>query len=273
MEHLLSIALAAYIVATIHSILAFIYKRRATEYIAYLATILGFTVHTISLINDWIRDGRYPLLYLDETFSFLGWTILVVYGLVTYRYNIQALSIFTLPMVTLLTVLANITRSPATMTSNTVIDGAASWIFPVHTTLLLFAYASFFVAFVASLMYLWQERALKMKTFSGVFHRFPSLVTIDDIGSASTGIGFTLLTLGMVTGMLWSSWRFGYLWHNSPKEFFALVTWLLYLTLVHYRYTSKWRGRKAAWLGVVGFALVLCTFLGTRLLGGFHVFG
>ena len=74
-----------------------------------------------------------------------------------------------------------------------------------------------------------------------------------------------------MTGIIWSSQRSGRMWHNDPKEIFALLTWVLYLTMIHYR--AQWRGRRAAWVGVVGFALVLFTFLGTRMLGGYHVFG
>jgi ABC-type transport system involved in cytochrome c biogenesis permease subunit len=73
--------------------------------------------------------------------------------------------------------------------------------------------------------------------------------------------------------MIWSSSRSGRVWHNDPKEIFALLTWLLYFVLAVYRSTANWRGRRAAWLGVAGFALVLCTFFGARLLGGYHVFG
>ncbi|MDQ3584783.1 MAG: cytochrome c biogenesis protein, partial [Acidobacteriota bacterium] len=98
-----------------------------------------------------------------------------------------------------------------------------------------------------------------------------SLSTVDDIGSTAAGIGFTLLSLGIITGVIWSSTRSGRLWHNDPKEVFAVLTWLLYLTMIHYR--AQWRGRKAAWAGVAGFALVVFTFLGTRLMGGYHVFG
>ena len=49
--------------------------------------------------------------------------------------------------------------------------------------------------------------------------------------------------------------------------------WLVYFVLIVYRLTANWRGSRAAWLGVVGFALVLCTLFGARLLGGYHVFG
>ena len=94
---------------------------------------------------------------------------------------------------------------------------------------------------------------------------------MDDIGQTAAGIGFALLSLGIVTGVVWSSARTGTVWHNDPKEIFAVLTWLLYLTMIHYR--AQWRGRRAAWAGVAGFCLVLCTFLGAVLLGGYHVFG
>jgi ABC-type uncharacterized transport system permease subunit len=122
-------------------------------------------------------------------------------------------------------------------------------------------------------MYLLQERELKLKTFGAIFHRLPPLTTVNDIATAATTIGLTLLSLGIVTGMIWSSERDGKLWHNDPKEIFAALTWLLYLLLIIYRASARWRGRRAAWLGVAGFALVLCTFLGARLLGGYHDFG
>jgi ABC-type transport system involved in cytochrome c biogenesis permease subunit len=114
---------------------------------------------------------------------------------------------------------------------------------------------------------------LKLKTFGAIFHRLPSLTTINDIATTTAGIGLTLLTLGILSGMLWSSSRDGRLWHNDPKEIFAVLTWLLYLLLILYRATAGWRGRRAAWLGVAGFALVLCTFFGTRLIGSYHNFG
>jgi ABC-type transport system involved in cytochrome c biogenesis permease subunit len=120
-------------------------------------------------------------------------------------------------------------------------------------------------------MYLWQERELKLKTFSSFFHRLPSLSTVDDIGQTAAGIGFTLLSLGIITGVVMTSMQSGRVWHGDPKELFALITWVLYLTMIHYR--AQWRGRRAAWVGVVGFALVLFTFLGTRMMGGYHVFG
>jgi len=53
----------------------------------------------------------------------------------------------------------------------------------------------------------------------------------------------------------------------------ALITWLVYLFIMHYRLTAGWRGRRVAWLAIAGFVIVLVTWVGARYLPGYHVFG
>src|SRR5256714_2279621 len=272
MKPLLLTVLAAYVVAAIHAILAFVNKRRTLERITLGSLAFGFVLHTVSLITDWTGEGRYPLFGLRETLSFLAWTLVATYGLVIIRYRTQALGSFTLPLVAVLTFIASVTRDTSAATG-TVTDVNAAFLFPIHTTLLVFAYAAFFVVFIASVMYLLQERELKLKTFSAFFHRLPSLTTVNEIATLAAGVGLTLISLGILTGMLLSSERDGRIWQNDPKEILAAITWLLYVILILYRASARWRGRRAAWLGVIGFALVLCTFLGARLMGSYHVFG
>lgn len=273
MKPLLLAVLAAYFVAAIHSILAFVNKRRALQRVCDLSVALGFVLHTAALIIDWAVDRRYPLLSLRETLSFLAWTVVAAYGVVLYRYGAQAVGVVALPLVSLLIFVAIFIRTGPTIAVEQISGASARWLFPMHTTLLSFAYAAFFVVFVSSVMYLLQERELKLKTFSAIFHRLPSLTTVNDIATTAATIGLTLLTLGIATGMLWSSSRDGRLWHNDPKEVFAALTWLLYVALIVYRSTARWRGRRAAWLGVAGFILVVCTFLGPRLMSSYHAFG
>ncbi|HZM99428.1 MAG TPA: cytochrome c biogenesis protein CcsA [Pyrinomonadaceae bacterium] len=270
MRSLLLAVLAAYLIAAIHSILAFVNKRRSLQRVAEWSTVVGFILHTIALIADWVIDGHYPVFSLRETLSFLAWALVALYSVVLYRYRTQAVGAFTMPLISVLTFIALVlgadtTGAPASF--------SATWLFPIHTTLLIFAYAAFFIVFMASVMYLLQERELKLKTFSAIFHRLPSLTTVNELATYAAAFGLTLLTLGIATGMIWSRARSGQLWHNDPKEIFAVLTWLLYFFLIIYRSSANWRGRRAAWLGVVGFVLVLCTFFGAPLLGGYHVFG
>ena len=70
MKPLLLAVLAAYVVAAIHYVLAFVNKRRAVERTAFLSLAVGFALHTASLITDWTQEGHYPLFGLRETLSF-----------------------------------------------------------------------------------------------------------------------------------------------------------------------------------------------------------
>ncbi len=162
MRSLLLAVLAAYVVAAIHAVLAFINKRRALQRVSELAMLIGFVLHTAAIVADWVIYGHYPLFYFRETVSFLAWTLVASYALVLYRYRARALGTFTLPLVSVLIFIAIITRlEPGGSAEASTLS--ATWLFPVHTTLLLFAYAAFFVVFVASIMYLLQERELKLK--------------------------------------------------------------------------------------------------------------
>jgi len=270
MRSLLLAVLAAYLIAAIHSILAFVNKRRSLQRVAEWSMAVGFVLHTGVLIDDWAVDGHYPLFGLRETLSFLAWALVGGYAIVLYRYRAQAVGAFAMPLICILTFIALLTTQDPRATAAAF---STTWLFPIHTTLLVFAYAAFFIVFMASVMYLLQERELKLKTFSGFFHRLPALSTVNEIATHAAAIGLTLLTLGLVAGMFWSWSLHGKMWRNDPKEIFALLTWLLYFVLAMYRSTANWRGRRAAWLGVVGFVLVLGTFLVAPLFGSYHVFG
>jgi ABC-type transport system involved in cytochrome c biogenesis permease subunit len=270
MRSLLLAVLAAYLIAAIHSILAFVNKRRSLQRVAEWSMAVGFIIHTAVLIDDWAVDGHYPLFGQRETLSFLAWAVTGGYALVLYYYRAQALGAFAMPLVCILTSTALlVNRDP----SATAAAFSKTLLFPIHTTLLVFAYAAFFIVFMASVMFLIQERELKVKTFSGFFYRLPSLSTMNEIATHAAAIGLTLLTLGLVAGVLWNWSENEKIWRNDPKEIFALLTWAVYFVLAMYRSTAGWRGRRAAWLGVLGFVLVLFTFLAAPLFGSYHVFG
>ena len=151
------------------------------------------------MIADWVIDGHYPLFSLRETLSFLAWALVaLVFG--------RALSISrtgSRRFYNAADLCADLYRAIiGSDTSNTPESFSATWLFPIHTTLLIFAYAAFFIVFMASVMYLLQERELKLKTFSAIFHRLPSLSTVNELATYAGTFGLTLLTLGIVTGMI-----------------------------------------------------------------------
>src|SRR6186997_2067325 len=106
MRSLLLAALAAYIIAAIHYILAFVNKRVSVQRVAEWSTGVAFLLHTGALITDWIIDGHYPLFSLRETLSFLAWALVALYCVVLYRYRTQAVGAFTMPLISVLTLVA-----------------------------------------------------------------------------------------------------------------------------------------------------------------------
>jgi ABC-type transport system involved in cytochrome c biogenesis permease subunit len=83
--------------------------------------------------------------------------------------------------------------------------------------------------------------------------------------------GFTLLTIGLITGFIYAQQVWGRFWSWDVKEIWSGITWLIYAALLHERLVAGWRGRRAAIMAIIGFAAVVFTFLGVNLfLEGHH---
>ena len=101
----------------------------------------------------------------------------------------------------------------------------------------------------------------------------PSRSTLDNLIYKTVAIAFPLLTLMIITGAYWANRTWGSYWSWDPKEDWALITWLTYAGYLHMRLTRGWRGRRAAIMSIIGFAVVLFTFFGvTYLLPGLHAY-
>jgi ABC-type transport system involved in cytochrome c biogenesis permease subunit len=120
--------------------------------------------------------------------------------------------------------------------------------------------ALFTIAFIAGLIYLFQEKQIKSKHPRAFLMKLPSLTSLDHINHLCLVVGFPLLTLGLALGLLYAKEIWGTFWRWEPKETWSAVTWFLYAVLIHGRLSTGWRGRKAALWAVVGFGVVLFTF-------------
>ncbi len=143
----------------------------------------------------------------------------------------------------------------------------------LHMGCSLLSYVAFLVAFIAGALFLIQERQLKQKQMGLLFHRLPALWTLDRINVVALGMGFGLLTAGLVFGCIMAQRLLGQWWNWDPKELLTLALWGLYFALWWLRLRAAWRGRKVALLSVLGFALVLFTLLGvSRWLPTWHAY-
>jgi len=89
---------------------------------------------------------------------------------------------------------------------------------------------------------------------------------LDRFNERAMGLGYLLLTAGIILGAVWANEAWGSYWSWDPKETWSLITWMVYTAAIHLRRTHGWKGRRMAWFSVAGFAFVLFTYFGVNYL-------
>jgi cytochrome c-type biogenesis protein CcsB len=99
-------------------------------------------------------------------------------------------------------------------------------------------------------------------------------IALDNLSYRILGIGFPLLTIGILSGAVWANEAWGSYWSWDPKETWALLTWLVFAIYLHTRLTKGWEGKKPALIASLGFITVWVCYLGVNLIGeGLHSYG
>lgn len=97
---------------------------------------------------------------------------------------------------------------------------------------------------------------------------------LDNLSYRIVGLGFPLLTIGILSGAVWANQTWGSYWSWDPKETWALITWFIFAIYLHTRLSKGWSGFKSALLASFGFVIIWICYLGVNLLGtGLHTYG
>ena len=121
--------------------------------------------------------------------------------------------------------------------------------------------AFFATAFTAGILYIFEEKRIKNKKLGGFLMKLPSITSLDRIGSFCLLIGFPLITIGLAIGVFSANQIWGPDWNWDYKLTWSLVTWVVYAVLINGRLSFGWRGRKSAIGAILGFSIVLFTFI------------
>ncbi len=147
---------------------------------------LALVLHGVALIEVLALNGRSSIVTIHQSESLLAWLLMALFLITYLRYRTTSPGLFVIPVVFLLTLSAALAQTPPRFTSPLARNG---WII-AHVALIFTGYSALFLSFVASVLYLWQERLLKSKRFSGVLSKLPSLQMIDDMGYRTLLLGF-----------------------------------------------------------------------------------
>ena len=262
---ILRVAAAIYAGATAAYILYFArprHRQLATVGAAILA--LAFVVHMAAIGVGCAEFGG------AEFFSLRGGVVLLValaagaYLLVQRFYHLPTLGAFLTPLFLALLLPAlfgtpgHPELPPETLRRPTV---------TLHIMSAVLGDALFAIAFVVAVMYLLQEREVKGKHFGALFSRLPSLDALDQLTQRLVRAGFVVYTVALIAGTITANAVWKSAWSWDPQQVISLVIWALYGALVQLRH-SGWHGRRYAVVTLVGFVLVLSSFVSIRLVPG-----
>lgn len=237
-----------------------------TQKISFYLVSAAVMVHFFSVVATGIITRGLPIHNLVQSLSMAALALGSMFLYFQYRFNLKILGVFASTLLSLLMV-AVLVIPDTPVAPDKILKGV--W-FYAHIILVFTGNAALGLACGAGMLYLLQEKGIKSKTPGFFFKRLPSLDFLDNVSYACITTGFVLLTFGLITGFIYAKIIWGKFWSWDFKELFSIITWLVYAALLHFRFYSGWRGRRSAIMTIVGFVVIVFTFLGVNLLLGGH---
>ena len=254
---LFTIAFVLYVLALVVYSAALFARRDRWAGAGFVLAVIGFCGHTAALILRTVSSGHAPFTNMYESLSFLSWAIVLALIIFGRSSLMPRLGPFLMLIVVGLVALASTPLMPKDATP--LVPALQSYWLWLHVSVTLLGEAFFAVAFVASLLYL-AAGSEEKKT------------RLDALAYRAVAVGFPLFTLGgLVFGMVWAYRAWGSYWSWDPKEVWSLITWFVFALYLHTRIVMGWKGKRSAWIAIIGFLAALFTYFGVNyLLAGLH---
>ncbi len=268
------IAVIGYLLAFFFLLFSFVFKRSSLGRAGTVGFAVGFVAQTLGLILRSISLKTLPVTNTYESLVFYGWVFALGYLVMAgmSRRSPRPIRVVGTLIALFSTAAIALASSPLySPTLQPLVPALRSHWLILHVSFTFIGEGFFAVSFASSLLFLILERrGRKRRNISTV--RTSALERLDALSYKAVAIGFPFFTLGgLFFGAIWAKHAWGRYWGWDPKETFMLVTWLVYVLYLHARLRRGWRGRRAAWIAVVGFLLALFTFAGVNyLVRGLH---
>ena len=235
--------------------------------LAGAAAVLAVTAHFVALARYTSVWGELPLVGLAPSLSSLA--LIVGLGLVATLALGEAARVGIL-LVPLIVVMEAVALFLGVEPAMGVQDFRGAW-FALHVTLAFAGYGGFFLAAAAGLLYLLQFKELKTKRLGKLFRFIPPLATLDRLVRIGLVAGFVCLSLALALGWAWTvRFQNSLLGDDPTKVLWAVFTWLVFVAALVVRSGGGARERQSAWVTVVGFCLIVASYVVVRatMVGG-----
>jgi ABC-type uncharacterized transport system permease subunit len=254
----LYLSLALYAIGTLLALGTLFSHERRPQLIALGFMIAGFVSQTVWIGGICVRSGHPPLTNLPEASAFTAWTVLAVELVLFIRYRVHAASFFVYPLVLMLSTVAAVVREPFAQMK----PALRSKVFTTHVFLSTVGVAALFVGLAFVVLAFMQDRALKRKERGPLWEWIPSLDLCKKVSYGAIAAGFSIYTLGLLAGILWSYRTTAELLDLRVKQISALVAWVLFAMLLQSFISGAYRGRRTMVISICAFVATLVAILG-----------
>jgi ABC-type uncharacterized transport system permease subunit len=220
--------------------------------------IAGWLSHTFWIGTICVRTGHPPLTNLPEAASFIAWTVFLAEMVLFFRYRVHAASFFVYPLVLMLLTVSAVVHEPFAQMDPALRSG----LFTTHVLLSTVGVAALLVGLAFTTLAYVQDRSLKSKQRGALWEWIPSLNVCRTLSYRIVAIGFSIYTLGILAGILWSYRTTAELIDLRVKQIGAIVAWVLFAMLLQLFISGAYRARRTVVISACAFVATVIAILG-----------
>jgi cytochrome c-type biogenesis protein CcsB len=260
-----------------------------------------------NLGSRWLENGYFPLSNLYESLLFFTWGITAITVIIERNISISLIGAVTSPLSLFVIGFATLSLPEGIQKAAPLVPALKSNWLMMHVSIMMLSYSTLITGSLLSILFLVltlgknvslqgsslggtnlqqvDTRNMSMAVLEGTIPNetklgssdslsLSLLETLDNLSYRIIGLGFPLLTTGIIAGAVWANEAWGAYWSWDPKETWALITWFVFAAYLHARITKSWQGKRPAILASIGFVVVWICYLGVNFLGkGLHSYG
>ena len=280
---------------------------KAGAKIGFISVCIANLAIFTNLGSRWLENGYFPLSNLYESLLFFTWGITAITIAIEKNMAISLIGAVTSPLSLFVIGFATLSLPEGMQKAAPLVPALKSNWLMMHVSIMMLSYSTLITGSLLSILFLVltlgknvslqgsslgttsleevDTRNMSMAVLEGTFTNNTKslnsdslslnlLESLDNLSYRIIGLGFPLLTIGIIAGAVWANEAWGAYWSWDPKETWALITWFVFAAYLHARITKSWQGKRPAILASIGFIVVWICYLGVNFLGkGLHSYG
>jgi len=227
-------------------------------------TWLGTLLLGLGILFRGLSAGRVPIGNMYEFSLAAGFAVSLTYCLMSISRDLRWLGLFiSIPVLLDLGLALTVLYTESAQ----LVPALNSYWQEIHVSAAVVCIGAFTMGAALSGLYLVAQAAEdrvatgKEPGRSSAFaQRIPSADRLDLMSYRIHAFMFPIWTFAVIAGAIWAEAAWGRYWGWDPKETWAFITWVIYAAYLHARATAGWRGKKAAYVALAGYATILFNY-------------